>query len=422
MSDNFSWSPGGKLPPIKPHTERKLDVIDQYLTAYFDTVATNWRMDRLNITIVDGFCGGGAYSNGSDTKWGSPLVLLEGVRRAEERLNRGRDKHFEIAATFHFLDVNREHTASLEEVLKGTEFADQVGKSIHIQTGEFAQLLPPILEKIRTTQRAGRSIFILDQCGYSDVPMLSVRSIFQQLDRAEVLLTYSIDALLNYLSAERDISEAARQFGVDQPFIENWQELKKDEVGGRLMAQRALMSNIHANSAALFFTPFMMFSTLDNRWMMLAHLSQHQAARDQMLGVHWSQQNHFRHFGQGSQFSLGFDERLIDQKGNLFSFSETDRPGMMRELENEFPAFVRQAMGEAELSVQRLLEKFGNHTAARNADLFEVLKALAEEKSIEVLGRNGSQKRPSTSIEASDILIRPAQTILSLPPRSKFKR
>lgn len=70
---NFKWKIGEPLPGIEAHTERKLEVIEQYLDVYFDTVTANRRMETLRITIVDGFCGGGLYQKGTETRYGSPF-------------------------------------------------------------------------------------------------------------------------------------------------------------------------------------------------------------------------------------------------------------------------------------------------------------------------------------------------------------
>ena len=48
-----------------------------------------------------------------------------------------------------------------------------------------------------TRQHSGRSIFLLDQCGYTDADIDMVRHIGERLPDAEVILTVSIDAMLN---------------------------------------------------------------------------------------------------------------------------------------------------------------------------------------------------------------------------------
>ena len=104
MANNFIWGPDGVLPRIEQHTKRKLDVLKNYLDVYFDTVVRNPAQDQLNITLADGFSGGGAYSDGNETRAGSPLVLLNAVEQAEARLNEWRSKPLTINARFIFVD------------------------------------------------------------------------------------------------------------------------------------------------------------------------------------------------------------------------------------------------------------------------------------------------------------------------------
>lgn len=300
MAKNFMWSADRPLPSIEDHTKRKLDVLKNYLDVYFDTVVPNPATDQLNITLVDGFSGGGAYKDGKETRIGSPLVLIDAVQSAERRLNANREKPLKINARYIFVDEEPEHVAALHRELAARGYNDG-SINISVLTGQFVDQLPAILAEIKAKQRVGRSIFFLDQFGYSDVPMSALRDIFASLDRAEVVLNFAIDSLLNYLQEASSDLPLYQQFGIDQRFISDW-NARKDEQMGRAITQRALMAYIHANSGAKFFTPFMLWSRTDNRWMMLAHLSQHQAARDKMLGVHWQQQNSFTHVGSGSLF------------------------------------------------------------------------------------------------------------------------
>ncbi|MGX1498574.1 three-Cys-motif partner protein [Labrenzia sp. MBR-25] len=412
MPANFNWKPGGPLPNIEDHSIRKLDVLRKYLDVYFDTVVPNPRTDRLNITLVDGFCGGGAYKNGDDIEHGSPLVLMKAVEDARQRLNRNREKPLEINARFIFVDENANHVAALREQIQREGLGSEIGKSVSLIEGEFATELPNILAAIKTDQRVGRSIFVLDQFGYSDVPMASIREIFATLDRPEVILTFAIDSLLNYLREESAALELYRQFGVDDQFIAEWNANKADEALGRLVTQRALMGNIQLSSGAEFFTPFMLWSPTDNRWMMLAHLSRHQAARDKMLSVHWDTQNSFRHIGKGSLFSLGFDVRLLESKDSLFSFVEQDRAKLGIELLEELPREINQHIAKGHLPIEALLAKVGNRTAATNNDLFKAMAELAKAKELEIVSAKGIVKRTGSRIQVTDKLILPAQKTL----------
>ncbi|NVK23079.1 MAG: three-Cys-motif partner protein TcmP [Kangiellaceae bacterium] len=410
--DNFRWKIGEPLPSIEAHTERKLEVIEQYLDIYFDTVTASRRMDNLRITIVDGFCGGGLYQKGHETRFGSPFVLLNAVERAKVRVNEERHKPLEISAQFYFSDANSIHMAALRDELQRSEYASRLDNTIILQTGKFDELLPSILTDIRKRQRQGRSFFVLDQWGYTDVPIQSLQKIFSNLQKPEAILTFSIDALLNYLRKDGTGLDGLKQFGVNPAFVSMWQELKDDENFGRATAQRSIMEAIRHNSGAQFFTPFMMYSKTDKRWMLLAHLSKHQAARDKMLSVHWDQQNHFQHIGKGSLFEMGFDHRLFESKDSLFSFRQDDERKLLKELEDELPARVMDSMVDNVLAVDQLLSQIGNLTAAKNNMIFDVLQKLVGEGELQIIKKDGGRKKASTLIEVSDKLVRPEQPLL----------
>lgn len=395
--NNFSWSVGHPLPRIEHHSDRKLQVIEEYLRVYFDTVVRDPRMDNLNITLIDGFCGGGVYDRSGEERPGSPMVILKAIFEAGVKLNEGRQKPLSIDAVYHFGDENREHIEFLRQTILGSQFRDFLGKSIELHHKQFTELLPLVIADIRRRQRQGRAIFVLDQFGYADVPMSSIRTIFDNLPKAEVILTFSIDALLNYLQEEGNPAPVVSQFGVNEPFLRSWQEWKYSGQPGRAMAQRALMAQMHRYSGARFFTPFMMFSNTDNRHMLIAHLSQSQAARDKMLSVHWALKNTFRHIGRGSLFELGFDARLTTET-LLFEFSEADRGNMRRELEDELPKQIFELSGGGPLALGDLLVLIGNKTAATNKDITHSLQRLSEAREIEVLRPHGGLARPGAVI------------------------
>lgn len=409
MAKNFTWSTDGSAPRIEAHTERKLDIIEQYLGLYFDTITANPRMESLQITIIDGFCGGGVYQRYNKTYYGSPFVLLNAVRDARFRVNIERQKYLDIKAQFFFSDLNETHITILRDELLKSEFANQVDKSIILQTGRFQNLLPEFIANIKKRQRQGRSFFVLDQCGYMDVSMQCLRQIFGTLNKSEVILTFSIDALLNYLRKDGKGVDGLRQFGVDEKFASLWNELKDDNALGRATAQRMIMGNINKNSGALFFTPFMIRSNTDNRFMLLAHLSNHQTARDKMLHVHWDKQNTFRHIGRGSLYEIGFDDRLIEDKDALFSFHDEDKRIIKEELENELLDKVIENMTNGILPINTLLSHIGNMTAAQNEILLSVLQKFAKEGELEIEKKDGGRKRASAMIKVTDKLILPSQ-------------
>ncbi|UJQ94155.1 three-Cys-motif partner protein TcmP [Mariluticola halotolerans] len=410
MKNPFRWDGAGSAPSIETHTKRKLEVIKNYLDVYFDTVVPNPATDDLNITLVDGFCGGGLYIDGTEHVPGSPLLLLQAVSEATERLNEKRIKPLKVNARFIFIDINRDHVESLKRVVMSSEFWDQNKNNISFITSSFEKALPDIIQTIKSKQRVGRSIFVLDQKGYKDVPMTTIQTIFKHLDRAEVLLTFAIDAVLNYLREQSSSEQLYQQFGVNEEFVAFWNEKKDDDELGRAVTQQVLINKIHSRSGAQYFTPFMLWSNTDNRWMMLAHMSHHQAARDKMLSVHWDTQNRFTHIGKGSLFHLGFDYRNFESRNSLFNFNENDLLKLKNELENELPRELHSvASSDQQINVKDFLAAIGNRTAARNEHIFSALTKLAQEREIEISNKDGRPKRSSTEIKISDQIILPQQ-------------
>ena len=412
MADNFTWTPDGPLPPILDHTKCKLDVITRYLEIYFDTLSQDVRMDRLNISLVDGFCGGGAYQGDDSLVLGSPLVLLKGVEEAERRINHGRRKPFSINARYFFVDAEPNHIARLRKTIADHGYSPRLDSKITLLEGAFESHLPTILRSIKEDQPAGRSVFILDQCGYNDVHPNTLKKIFNQLQRAEAILTLAIDGLLNYLNENSLNSDILRAYGIDQRFVGDWRE-RHGTSFKRPVAQRAIMNNLC--DVAKFMTPFILRSPTDNRDMALIHLSNHQLARDKMLGLHWEKHNNFIHCGQGGLFTLGFEAGSIETCDALFSFGENDRVQMQRELMTGLPANIREIIKDGSLPVTDLLNLIGNRTAARNEDVCETLRLLAKQRELVIKSPSGGLRRPSTLPSVGDIIEIPKQrTIFSM--------
>lgn len=404
---NFSWRKDTPAPLVRPHSLKKLDVIEQYVRIYLKTRAANPRIDNIPLSLVDTFCGGGVYRNDISGKveLGSPLRLVNAVRATESELAAERRKSFKILATFFFSDAAREHVACLKSEIENSPFRDEIGKSIHLKHGRSSDVLADVVSRIGASRGNTRSLFVMDQCGYKDVPMRDIQMILQRLPNAEIILTFSIDALLNFLTEKREPSETIRDFGVDRDFFRSWRQGRHDDARGRAYAQKHLMSNLRKQSGAQFFTPFLLFSTDESRTIMLAHLSRHQKARDKMLGIHWDQQNSFHHYGSGSFYELAYDPRRIDYDDDLFSFRPADKQEMQRQLENELPDRLFSMMNDHGITVEELLFIIGNETAARNDDIFDALGQMIANRDVQVRGSTFPKRRP----RLGDQIIKPPQ-------------
>ena len=83
----FKWDPDSAPPILQDHSERKLTLIGNYLRRYLEVMGGNRRADRVRLTLVDGFAGGGTFQLDGSEVSGTPLVMLEEVDRARRILN-----------------------------------------------------------------------------------------------------------------------------------------------------------------------------------------------------------------------------------------------------------------------------------------------------------------------------------------------
>ena len=412
---HFEWRSDSKPPNIRAHSLAKLSVIEQYVINYLKTLTCDPRIDNLSISFVDTFCGGGIYTGIRELEYGSPLRLIHAVKAAEAEIAQSRKKPFRILADFFLSDVNRLHVASLRQTIESNGFVNEIGRSIHISTGLSSAILRKVIPQIRSSSNRRRAIFVLDQFGYKDVSIDDLQFIFESLPNAEVIWTFSIDALINYLTAKRPLSPTLAQFGVDEEFIRRWSTRDRGNSTQRQIIQKLLMQSLYKRSGAKFFTPFILYSPDENREILLVHLSQHQKARDKMLSVHWDRQNSFRHYGRGSFFTLGFDPRQNDYENTLFSFRDYDKCRMLDELLVELPSHLYRLMNDGEVPVASLLDRIGNRTAAQNDDVFRVIRNLVIQKELIVYGPKGELRRPTTMPKIGDRIVRPNQLVMSFP-------
>lgn len=205
ISNHYDWEPGSPPPLIRRHSEVKHAILRSYLVDYFLTLVSSPAQDRIKLTIVDGFCGGGGYLNSSGKSVpGSPIVILEAMREAKTKIMELQQRRKGIDFDIELICIDESPGAisylrhELEEKGYGNELrADRIRTVV----GTFKDLAPRVIARAKDrSRRSGRAIFVLDQYGYKAVPRDILASIFATLDRAEVILTFNVDALINYLS------------------------------------------------------------------------------------------------------------------------------------------------------------------------------------------------------------------------------
>ena len=408
----FRWHPDESPPLIEAHSKAKLDVLRRYLRVYLDRLNVNPNRQEFKLDLVDGFAGGGTFLEDGNTVSGSPLIMLEESERAKERLNQGRANPLRFDFKYYFVDKESAHVDHLRRVLD--ERGYQVdGETIVVSNDRFEKVVGGIIAEIRRRQpRAGRSIFLLDQTGFSQVALELIARIFRELPASEVILTFATDALVNHLVEAPSLIKAAAPLELSESRIHELVEYK-DGGGGRALVQRTLRDHIRAGTGATYDTPFFVRPRRSRRALWFLHLSRHPTARDVMIQRHWDISNTFEHYGPGDFGMLGW-EALYSRTLPLFHFEELEVQQMQEQLLNSMPGELFALVSENPVTVDAMRHMFANRTAARFSDLDKTILDLVREKEFKILGPDGRVRsrtlrrlRPDDRIALPDKLLLP---------------
>ena len=408
----FEWHPDDPPPQIEAHSKAKLRVLRSYLRAYFDRLNVNPNRREFKLDLVDGFSGGGIFSENDDILSGTPLIMLEEAAAASERLNRTRIKPLQFDCKFYFVDKKEAHTDHLRKVLREREHQVD-GERIVVRTGSFENQIDGILGSIHRRQpRSGRAIFLLDQTGFSQVDLALVSRIFDELPAAEIILTFAADALVNFLAKTPEIAKAVAPLQLTEPQIQHLLQVQGGD-GGRALVQRTLRDHTRVATGALYDTPFFIRPQGSRRALWFLHLSRHPTARDVMIQRHWDIQNTFQHYGPGGFGMLGWDALRDSSTLPLFEFRETDAQQMRKQLLESLPKELFGLTSEQPVTVDALRHTFANRTAARFSDLDEVILRLFREKEFDILNPDGKiRSRSLKRLDRTDRIAVPSTLLL----------
>jgi three-Cys-motif partner protein len=400
------------LPDARAHSRAKLKLIAFYLQRYFETVSVNPAMDALRVTFVDGFCGGGSYNDRGEEVSGSPLLLLGLVEEAQRVLNEGRAKPIAIKAEFYFVDSDKDAVDTLRAKLVKAGHLARLGKDIHLERSTFGRAFPGIKAAIlaRTRQMVGRSVFVLDQKGYKDAPLPLVREILSSFTGAEVILTFAVGWLIDYLSQKPQTLRAVSAVGLTDDQIAEYIQLR-DQKGGRIVIERLLLQHLKTETGARFATPFFIRSEEANKDLWIVHLSSHMTARNVMVEGHWKLKNHSLHFGTGGLEIMGFDPKLDPSSVPDFWFGDYEEELMRDRLAEDVLRRLHDGYAARTATYQGFLADVANETPARRGDFDLVAARLVEAKALRLATLEGQQRRS----------IRPGnQDLISINPQTSF--
>lgn len=415
---HYAWRWGSPPPPVKRHSEVKHALLRSYLIQYFLTLVSMPNQDRIKLTIVDGFCGGGLYTNESGQEVpGSPLVILDAIREATFLIEKNQERRKPIDLDVELICIDKSKSALeylkrlLEERNHGAALA--AGK-IQLVRGDFADYCGASIQRAKDRSKiAGRAIFVLDQYGYARVPVTCLRDIFAKLVHAEVILTFYIDALISYLN-EANLAGFEQATGIRGGMTAAEIDDMKKSPKWRVHLQSSLYQSLTSQCSAKFYTPFFIRPQHGHGDFWLLHLSQHWKARDVMATTHWGHSNHFAHYGRAGfhMFSTGYITK-IDSKDQLqsgFDFSDVAATVSQDTMLEQIPAMLFDATEG--ITFERFFMQLINTTPATRTMVEAALLALNEQKEIQVLGEHGEESR-------ARVHLKPDHT-LRLPRQSRF--
>jgi len=421
----YEWVDGAP-PRIAPHSLAKHRILREYAGRYVQTVTQNPRQERLRLAIVDGFAGGGEYEDATAgcTVPGSPQILIDAVHEAEGLANVGRRKPIQVDATFHFVEMEPRTVACLRAVLARRPDWNREAPRVHIHEGSFEQHLEPIIADIQRQGRIHRAIFVLDQYGYTAVPLPLIRRIFEALPNAEIFLTIAVGWITAYLPT---IADMATKLGLPREVLDHIARdegtaFDVDDPNRRpdLFAVQRLLQQVFTRFGSIFYTPFFIVSRDSHRPYWFLHLAKSFRAHDVVTDLHWRVQNHFEHFGAPGIGMLGYDplrDRDLIRQLPLFRFDERAR-GLTRDaLMVGLPERMHAQFADG-TSFGNLMCEIANDMPATEAQVAQIISDLCREGELSKRGAAGQRRAPETLPRVDDLIELPRQLRLSIPRRS----
>jgi three-Cys-motif partner protein len=413
----YEWELNGQPPIIQHHSIAKHGIFRAYLVAYIQTLVSNPNRDEFRLVLVDGFAGGGIYRH-EDTRaivLGSPFIMLDATKEAEAAINADRRKQVKLDIDYFFIERDRAAAECLRHVLTERGYGARMHQDIFLLNSDFESNVDRLIEHVRGKMpRSPRAIFLLDQYGYSEVPTERIAKIIQSLPGSEVILTFAVDALLNYFTERSGITKSILQT-VGIPDIlrgRSFEDIKKTEKDWRLFVQACLYQELVQKCRAKYYTLFFIRSSQGHGDYWLIHFSQKARARDVMTRIHWQMNNHFAHYGGAGLdmfHALGYVSEYDDRRAgqtSLFQFDDIAKSLSTEQLVVQIASIIYS--DPEGLPFAELFATTCNLSPASSDIYKDAIEILRSHREIEVIGAS-TGKRTNARVQDGDRIRVPDQ-------------
>ena len=390
----YDWKNGAAL---DEHSRVKLKILDEYFCEYLRVRCVLPQQEKFRLAVVDGFSGAGLYADGS---FGSPMILLDALRRTEEKLNLLRAaegfKPIVIECYLAFNDVDseaiellRENSAPLIAEIRERHPNVNLHTSFHV--GEFEDRRREICQMIKSS-RVQSAIFNLDQYGYTQVSEATLSQIMGITRSTEVFLTFAIESFLTYLSPQR-IGRILK--GSLVPFAGNLSSVDENQSKPNWLGSVEKVVFEALKGVASYVSPFSIHNPEGWRYWLI-HFANSYRARQVYNDVLHKNMSSQAHFGRSGLSMLHYDP---SENLDLYLFNQDSRSVARTQLMHDIPALVGGF--KHQLSMGAFYKASYNETPAHSDDInFAIIK----NPDLEVVTPTGGLRRSANTIRDTDIL------------------
>lgn len=407
----YGWG-SGSIPEIGAHSLAKHRILREYVQRYIQVLTATPGMEIFRINLVDGFAGGGEYID-QRTRLvcpGSPQILIDAVRAAEATVNASRSKALRVEANHFFVEKDPAVARYLREVLQKRGDGPGESSAVHLIVGMFEEQLAIIISRIKSRGKAHRAIFVLDQYGYTGVPVATIARIFSELPNAEVFLTLAVGWITAYLPNART---AAERLGLSNEAMarlcatgDDSFDISDPERRPDLLAIQRILHHVFTSEVgSRFYTPFFIVSRESNRPYWFLHMANSPRANDVVKTLHWEVENHFEHFGAAGLTMLGYDPDADPEvtRQSTFRFDDQAKLRTRSCLLNDLPARLSLCHPSG-VPFGRLFQEVCNETPATREVLARAVSELCIEGELEKVGGEGERRAPNTLPHEDDVV------------------
>jgi three-Cys-motif partner protein len=372
----------------------------EYLARYLTVRCSFPQQTKFRLAIVEGFAGGGRYKGGEP---GSPIIFVEELRNATERLNLKRLTEGMAPLDVECLLILNDSEPGTIEILRNNlepilAVAATDVPRLHLQAIYFERDFEEVYPNLKAYLHEGRYqnvLFNLDQYGHSAVRRATLTDIGLSFSSAEIFYTFAIESLLAFLS-KSNFALLEKQLGFlgikegDLSGLEG--HLSRNEWLGA--AERLVFECFH--SCAQFVSPFSINNPDGWRYWLIHFANNSYRARQEYNNILHENSSMQAHFGRSGLNMLSFDP---DREGALYLFDLSGRAQARQQLLEDVPRLVTE-FGDAVL-IGQFYGSIYNMTPAHMDDIHS---AMMEHPDIEVITEAGGVRRKSNTIRPDDIL------------------